>query len=95
MYAVPIDEDFLFSTSTTGQDILDSSLDFYSKRPETPSVHTNTSPPQGQEHFSVMGNSVSTVTPSAATAGIDSYVSELGDIHYEKRYMQLRIGHRQ
>ncbi|KAF9438120.1 hypothetical protein BGZ76_009651 [Entomortierella beljakovae] len=32
-----------------------------------------------------MGNSVSTVTPSAATAGIDSYVSELGDIHYEKR----------
>jgi phosphoinositide-3-kinase regulatory subunit 4 len=32
-----------------------------------------------------MGNSVSTVTPSAATAGIDSYVSELGDIHYDKR----------
>ncbi|KAF9128186.1 Serine/threonine-protein kinase [Mortierella sp. 14UC] len=36
-----------------------------------------------------MGNSVSTVTPSAATAGIDSYVSELGDIHYDKRQVDI------
>ncbi|KAF9937293.1 Serine/threonine-protein kinase [Mortierella alpina] len=38
-----------------------------------------------------MGNSVSTVTPSAATAGIDSYVSELGDIHYEKSLGSARF----
>ncbi|KAG0291003.1 Serine/threonine-protein kinase [Linnemannia gamsii] len=31
-----------------------------------------------------MGNSVSTVTPSAATAGIDSYVSELGSARFMK-----------
>ncbi|KAG9325386.1 hypothetical protein KVV02_002622 [Mortierella alpina] len=38
-----------------------------------------------------MGNSVSTFTPSAATAGIDSYVSELGDIHYEKSLGSARF----
>ncbi|KAF9971093.1 Serine/threonine-protein kinase, partial [Actinomortierella ambigua] len=38
-----------------------------------------------------MGNAVSTVTPSAATAGIDSYVSELGDIHYEKSLGSARF----
>ncbi|OAQ30331.1 ARM repeat-containing protein [Linnemannia elongata AG-77] len=38
-----------------------------------------------------MGNSVSTVTPSAATAGIDSYVSELGDIHYDKSLGSARF----
>jgi len=32
-----------------------------------------------------MGNKISTVTPSTASAGIDSYVSELGDIQYERR----------
>ncbi|KAF9336731.1 Serine/threonine-protein kinase [Podila minutissima] len=31
-----------------------------------------------------MGNSVSTVTPSAATAGIDSYVSDLGSARFMK-----------
>ncbi|KAF9586481.1 Serine/threonine-protein kinase [Lunasporangiospora selenospora] len=40
-----------------------------------------------------MGNSLSTVTPSTATAGIDSYVSELGDIHYEKRQVFLTLPH--
>ncbi|KAI8799791.1 hypothetical protein BJ742DRAFT_686782 [Cladochytrium replicatum] len=33
-----------------------------------------------------MGNIVSSTTPSAATAGIDSYVSELADVQYEKRH---------
>lgn len=33
-----------------------------------------------------MGNNISSTTASIATAGIDSYVSELKDIHYEKRY---------
>lgn len=32
-----------------------------------------------------MGNKISTATPSTASAGIDSYVSELGDIQYERR----------
>lgn len=32
-----------------------------------------------------MGNKISNVT---AIAGIDSYVSELGDIYYERRYKE-------
>ncbi|RUS22693.1 hypothetical protein BC937DRAFT_87736 [Endogone sp. FLAS-F59071] len=35
-----------------------------------------------------MGNKVSSATPSTATAGIDSYVAELGDIQYEKRTLR-------
>ncbi|KAJ3162439.1 Serine/threonine-protein kinase [Geranomyces michiganensis] len=37
-----------------------------------------------------MGNTVSSTTPRTATAGIDSYVSELSDVHYEK---SLGSGH--
>jgi phosphoinositide-3-kinase regulatory subunit 4 len=36
-----------------------------------------------------MGANLSTVTPSSTTAGVDSYVAELGDVQYEKRYSFL------
>jgi hypothetical protein len=36
-----------------------------------------------------MGGSISTITPSSSTAAVDSYVAELGDVHYEKRYLLL------
>lgn len=38
-----------------------------------------------------MGNKISTATPSTASAGIDSYVSELGDIQYERRQVNARL----
>jgi hypothetical protein len=37
-----------------------------------------------------MGNKISTATPSTASAGIDSYVSELGDIQYERRQVIVK-----
>jgi phosphoinositide-3-kinase, regulatory subunit 4 len=33
-----------------------------------------------------MGGTLSTITPSSTTAAVDSYVAELGDVQYEKRY---------
>lgn len=33
-----------------------------------------------------MGGNLSTITPSSTTAAVDSYVAELGDVQYEKRY---------
>ncbi|KAH8550281.1 hypothetical protein BGW37DRAFT_79383 [Umbelopsis sp. PMI_123] len=38
-----------------------------------------------------MGNKISTATPSTASAGIDSYVSELGDIQYERSIGSARF----
>ncbi|PKY37517.1 ARM repeat-containing protein [Rhizophagus irregularis] len=38
-----------------------------------------------------MGNNISSTTASIATAGIDSYVSELKDIHYEKSLSSARF----
>ncbi|KAI8805979.1 hypothetical protein BJ742DRAFT_680534 [Cladochytrium replicatum] len=38
-----------------------------------------------------MGNIVSSTTPSTATAGIDSYVSELADVQYEKSLGSARF----
>ncbi|CAJ0922449.1 16147_t:CDS:2 [Entrophospora sp. SA101] len=38
-----------------------------------------------------MGNNISSTTTSIATAGIDSYVSELGDIQYEKSLGSARF----
>ncbi|RIA90300.1 hypothetical protein C1645_712201 [Glomus cerebriforme] len=38
-----------------------------------------------------MGNNISSTTASIATAGIDSYVSELRDIHYEKSLSSARF----
>jgi len=32
-----------------------------------------------------MGGSFSTITVSSTTAALDSYVVELGDVHYETR----------
>nr|CAG8541391.1 2408_t:CDS:10 [Entrophospora candida] len=39
----------------------------------------------------LMGNNISSTTTSIATAGIDSYVSELGDIQYEKSLGSARF----
>ncbi|OZJ02366.1 hypothetical protein BZG36_04469, partial [Bifiguratus adelaidae] len=38
-----------------------------------------------------MGNKISSATPQAATAGINSYASELGDIQYEKSLGSARF----
>ncbi|CAG8494901.1 36188_t:CDS:10, partial [Racocetra persica] len=38
-----------------------------------------------------MGNNISSTTASIATAGIDSYVSELGDIEYERSLSSARF----
>ncbi|CAG8479194.1 448_t:CDS:10 [Funneliformis mosseae] len=38
-----------------------------------------------------MGNNISSTTASIATAGIDSYVSELGDIQYERSLSSARF----
>ncbi|CAG8616831.1 6412_t:CDS:2, partial [Diversispora eburnea] len=38
-----------------------------------------------------MGNNISSTTTSIATAGIDSYVSELGDIEYERSLSSARF----
>ncbi|RHZ45574.1 hypothetical protein Glove_669g16 [Diversispora epigaea] len=39
----------------------------------------------------IMGNNISSTTTSIATAGIDSYVSELGDIEYERSLSSARF----
>jgi len=38
-----------------------------------------------------MGNIVSNSSPATASAGIHSYVSELSEFQYEKRYLEIDI----
>jgi phosphoinositide-3-kinase, regulatory subunit 4 len=48
-------------------------------------------PSQDPHCAAAMGGSFSTITVSSATAALDSYVAELGDVHYETRYTSLGL----